>query len=145
MSNFIRFLEFSDYPDWLPLWNGNNLGVENDDLTAQTWARICDEDSKVCGLGLFEDGRLVGILHYVLHPSTGAMQDICYMQDVFVDPAHRRKGLAKAMIEHLHKVGKKEKWGRIYWLADKSDTGVQAFYQNLGVALDFSLHILPTE
>ena len=37
-----------------------------------------------------EDGdALLGMIQYVLHPTTGAINDACYMQDVYVDPAHR--------------------------------------------------------
>jgi RimJ/RimL family protein N-acetyltransferase len=36
-----------------------------------------------------------------------------------------------------------ENWARIYWLADGSNDAAQRLYKNLGVKLDFSLHIMP--
>ena len=141
----IRPFTFADFPAWLPLWNANNLGVINDAVTNETWARMCDTQSAVNGLGAFQGQELVGLVHYVLHPTTGAIEPVCYMQDVFVSPAHRQKGIARQLIEHLAALGRDQKWTRLYWLAENQNEAAQALYQSLGVHMDFSLHIMPLE
>lgn len=140
----IRPLQQSDYEEWLPLWTANNLGQVNDTLTARTWGRLIDRnDTAIGGLTYEEGGHLLGILHYILHPTTGSLADICYMQDVFVSPAHRGKGIARALIVELEKRGKAAGWGRLYWLADNTNKEAQALYRTLGVRLNFSLHVMP--
>ena len=139
----IRPFEQNDFPQWLPLWNANNLGVINEPVTTETWTRICDPESQVYGLGAFNKDQLIGLVHYILHPTTGAIEPICYMQDVFVHPSHRKKGIARKMVEHLVKIGKREKWARMYWLAEANNTAAQNLYKTLGVRLDFTLHIMP--
>ena len=106
----IRAIENRDFPDWLPLWDGNNLGVRDEAVTSETWSRLIDPDSHVHGLIAEKDGQLIGLVHYITHPTTGSLNDVCYMQDVYVDPAFRRKGIAKKLIDFpfLNRSGNKE-------------------------------------
>lgn len=139
----IRTLQPEDFEFWLPLWNGNNQGVENEAVTKQTWARLISPDEPVCGLGAFDGETMLGLVHYILHPTTGHLNPVCYMQDVFVDPAHRRKGIAKALVHKVAETGQSEKWARIYWLAESDNIPAQNLYKNHGVKLNFTLHVLP--
>lgn len=139
----IRSLEMNDFPLWLPLWNGNNQGQINADLTTETWSRITNTHYPVHGLGAFEKDQMRGLIHYVLHPTTGSIQPVCYMQDVYVDPPQRRKGIAKAMTRALVEIGQKQGWARLYWLAEAGNEAAQNLYKTLGVKMDFTLHIVP--
>ncbi len=143
MTVKIRPLEPNDFPDWLPLWDGNNMGDRNEEVTTETWARLIDPDSQVNGLGAFKGSAMVGLVHYILHPSTGYIEPVCYMQDVYTDPAQRGKGVASALVEELAKIARREKWGRMQWVAEDNNEAAQALYKNIGVKLDFSLHVLP--
>lgn len=139
----IRTLQQSDFPAWLPLWDGNNLGQRDQAVTTQTWGRLLDPASLVCGLGAVKGDQLVGLVHYVLHPTTGAVEPVCYMQDVYVDPAHRGQGIARQLVKAVAQQGKKDGWARMYWLAESSNIAAQGLYKDIGVTLDFTLHILP--
>ena len=139
----IRPLKSEDFPAWLSLWDGNNNGVRDEAVTTETWTRLIDPDFPIHGI-VAEDkaGELLGLVHYVLHPTTGSLTDICYMQDVYVDPAQRRKGIARKLVEHLARHAKQEKWGRMYWLAEADNESAQHLYKDIGVKLDFTLHVL---
>lgn len=139
----IRPLQNPDFPAWLPLWDGNNMGRRNEEVTAETWSRLIDSGSPVNGLAAFNGGEMRGFVHYILHPTTGYIRPVCYMQDVYVDPEHRRKGIARTLVQELTKIAKKEQWGRLYWFAENSNEAAQALYKNLGVKLDFALHVMP--
>lgn len=141
----IRALQQNDFPNWLPLWDANNMGRKNENLTTETWSRLMSDDAPVYGLCAIKQGDLAGILHYILHPITGSIDPACYMQDLFVDENHRKKGLARKMVQELTKIGRTEKWARIYWLAEADNTAAQALYKNLGVKLNFTLHVFPTQ
>ena len=142
MSIQVRPIKQTDFPQWLPLWDGNNLGKRDEAVTSETWSRLTDENSAVNGLVAEENGTIVGLVHYILHPTTGSLSDVCYMQDVYVDPASRQKGIARKMVESLEQIGKREKWGRMYWLAESDNEAAQALYKTLGVKLNFTLHIM---
>lgn len=142
----IRPLTRGDYDQWLPLWQANCLNQISDDVTAETWRRITNPKENVFGLGAFDDQEnLQGFLHYILHPTTGFKEPACYMQDLFVAEDHRRQGIAKQLVWELHVFGKAQRWARLYWLADKNDEAVQNLYKNLGIPMDFSLHMLQTQ
>lgn len=143
MSITIRDFDMDDYAHWLPLWDGNNQGHKNQPVTEETWNRILSPVFPVHGLGAFKDGQLVALLHYVLHPVTGHIDPVCYMQDVYVDPAHRRKGVARKLIESLARTGHENNWARIYWLAEQDNIAAQKLYKDIGIKLNFTLHIMP--
>ena len=61
----------------------------------KTWQRLLAQDG-ISGLGATQDGQLVGIAHYLFHTTVWA-QNVCYLQDLFVDQAARGQG-AGAMV-----------------------------------------------
>jgi ribosomal protein S18 acetylase RimI-like enzyme len=142
MTLTIRPLLFNDFPQWLPLWVENNQGENNKDVTTQTWQRMCEDAQPVHGLGAFEKDKLVGILHYILHPTTGSLAQACYMQDLFVPPKQRGKGIAKELLKELKKTHLREKWSRIYWVAEADNKAAQHLYKSFGSKLDFTFHVL---
>jgi ribosomal protein S18 acetylase RimI-like enzyme len=141
----IQPLTRDHYEPWLPLWQENCLHQISDDITHETWRRICDDGAPVFGLGAWQGKKLAGILHYVLHPTTGAITPACYMQDVFIAEDFRRQGLARALVNELAETGKREGWTRVYWLAEARNVAAQSLYKTLGIKVDFTLHILPTQ
>jgi GNAT superfamily N-acetyltransferase len=141
----IRSFAAHDYGQWHCLWLENMQHSIADTTTQTTWRRIVDTTSPVHGLGAFEDETLVGFLHYVLHPVTGFAEPACYMQDLYVLPQKRRQNIATKLLSALHEQGKKERWARIYWMGDGADADVQAFYKTLGIQVNFTLHMLPTQ
>lgn len=102
-----------------------------------------NKNFSVYGLASFEGDQLTGFLHYILHPVTGHIEPVCYMQDVFVAPPYRGKGTAKQLIEALSELGKKEGWARLYWMAEQNNIAAQKLYRDIGVRLNFSFHVLP--
>ena len=74
---------------------------------------------------------------------TGHLKPVCYMQDLFVNPDHRRKGVGRQLVTALAAVGTHEGWARMYWLAEAQNAEAQMLYRTLGLKLDFTLHVLP--
>ncbi len=142
MSITVRALSQVDYERWRVLWDANNQGHSNEDVTAATWQRLM-EDDQVRGLVAEDNGTIAGLVHFILHPVTGHIKPVCYMQDVFVDPAHRQKGIGRALVTALARIGATEGWARMYWLAEAQNKEAQSLYKNLGLKLDFTLHVLP--
>lgn len=143
----IALLRPVDYPSWLPLWHANMENSATPDITAETWRRICDPDFPVGGIGIRpdRDAPLAGICHYVLHYTTGNMNQVCYMQDLFIDPAFRRQGLGRKLVEYLAAHATAQNWARLYWLAEGKNEAAQTLYRSIGYKLDFTLHVLPTQ
>ncbi len=144
METRIREFAAGDYDRWLPLWVANNQGHVAPGVTRNTWARIIDPDGEVHGLGAWTaDGTLAGFVHYVTHPVTGHINPACYMQDLFVDPAFRQRGVGRALVLDLAARARAAKYARLYWLAEAGNQAAQALYATLGVRLDFTFHVMP--
>lgn len=139
----LRYIDRGDYDQWLPLWEENCQHPIAPNATAETWRRLTDPIIPMNGIGMWEDGALAGIMHFVLHPLTGMIEPVCYMQDLFVQEKHRRKGYARNLVSMLNALGQNQKWGRIYWIAQNDNEAAQTLYKSIGFKLDFSFHVLP--
>ena len=139
----IRALEAGDYAQWLPLWIANNQGEDNPDINAHTWRLLIDPDSAIHGFGAWSGGDLAGFVHAVTHPVTGHLQPACYMQDLFVDPAFRRQGIALTLVTALSLWARQAHCARLYWLAEAKNEAAQRLYATIGLKLDFTFHIMP--
>ena len=95
----------------------------------RAWRRLMDGD-RIFGLGASLNGTLVGIAHYLFHASTW-MSDVCYLQDLFVDPAVRGRGVARALIEQVAQAARERAAPRLYWLTHQDNATARALYDQL--------------
>lgn len=129
---------------WRSLWKMNVGDALEKNVIDHTEKQILDERSSLFALvATSDDHEVVGFLHGVVHPVAGSLHPVCYMQDLYVHPARRRQGIATQLLEALAAMGRAEKWDRVYWLTDGSNTDAQALYKNNAIKMDFTFHILP--
>jgi ribosomal protein S18 acetylase RimI-like enzyme len=130
----IKRLERTDHESWLPLWRGYqafyrvDLGQAQDDLT---WQRLMAENEPMWVLGAFEAERLVGIVHYVFHRSCWTAGDYVYLQDLFVDPALRARGIGRALIAAVVARARESGAARVHWLTHESNADAQVLYDRV--------------
>lgn len=55
-----------------------------------------------------------------------------YLEDLFVLPAHRGRGVGKALLERCITMAKERGCGRMEWAVLDWNTSAQAFYESLG-------------
>ena len=55
-----------------------------------------------------------------------------YLEDLFVEPAHRGNGYGKALLIHLARIAVERGCGRFEWAVLDWNVDAQAFYQSLG-------------
>jgi ribosomal protein S18 acetylase RimI-like enzyme len=58
-----------------------------------------------------------------------------YLEDLFVLPAYRRRGVGRAMMRELARIARDEKCGRFQWLVLRSNETAIRFYEALGAKL----------
>jgi GNAT superfamily N-acetyltransferase len=79
----------------------------------------------------------VGFALYFRNFSTFLGQPGIYLEDLFVDPAHRGKGIGKALLARLANIAMERGYGRLDWAVLDWNTPSIEFYRRLGaVALD---------
>jgi GNAT superfamily N-acetyltransferase len=123
---------------WLPLWNGYNAfygrsgaTALDERITIQTWDWFFDAGSRVLAFVAEIDGRVVGVVHCVFHRSTSRLRDVCYLQDLFTDEAHRGMGVGRALIEQVADVARQAGSSRVYWTTQATNSAGRALYDKL--------------
>ena len=107
-----------------------------------TWQRLMRGDT-LYGFGARLDGKLVGIAHYLFHANVWT-DDICYLQDLFVDTAARGRGLARALIERVAQAARARGAPKLYWQTKQDNAGACALYDKVArfngfIRYDFEL------
>ena len=102
MTIHVAPLRIEDHARWIVLARGYKTFYKTtleDTEYDKAWQRLLAQED-VFGLGATRDGQLLGIAHYLFHTSVWA-QNVCYLQDLFVDPLARGQGVARALIEAI--------------------------------------------
>ena len=77
-------------------------------------------------------GRAVGFALFFTTFSTFLAKPGLYLEDVFVEPAHRGHGIGKAMLRHLAQLCVERGCGRFEWrVLDWNEPSIR-FYESLG-------------
>jgi len=134
----IRDVEARDFRAWDALWTGYNAfyGREGatalpDVVTQQTWARFVDPREPMHALVAEADGALAGLAHIVVHRATSRAADVCYLQDLFTDPAQRGKGVARALIDAVYERARELGCCRVYWQTKADNTTARRLYDKV--------------
>ena len=137
-SVVIRPVQPADFNDWLPLWDGYNAFYGRSgptalpqDITKTTWRRFFEPAEPVYALVAEEDGKLVGLTHYLYHRSTTRIELTCYLQDLFTEPARRGRGIGKALIEGVYAEARAAGIRRVYWQTQESNTAGRLLYDKV--------------
>jgi len=96
----------------------------------------------MAGLVALDEGSLAGFVNYVVHPSTWAQADSCYLEDLFVSPAARGRGAGRALIEALLELGRAHGWSKVYWHTRSDNEQARALYDTFAKADDFVRYVV---
>lgn len=81
------------------------------------------------------DGQVAGFAFYFFNYSTWQGRPGLYLEDLFVRPAFRGRGIGKALLVHLAQIAVRENCGRFVWqVLDWNEPAIR-FYESLGAKL----------
>jgi GNAT superfamily N-acetyltransferase len=146
----IRPVRETDLDAWLPLWRGYNAFYGRsgptalaEEITVTTWTRFLELDEPVHALVAEQDGRLIGLAHYLFHRSTTAIALNCYLQDLFTDPAVRGQGVGRRLIEAVYAEAEAAGAGRVYWQTHETNQAAIRLYDQVAVRSGFVVYRKP--
>ena len=125
-------LDDGDRARWELLAHGYKAFYESELADAEyerAWQRLVAGDA-VHALGARLDGTLVGIAHFFFHPTVW-LADACHLQDLFVDPAARNRGVARALIEAVAATARERGAFRLYWHTHSGNATARALYDKV--------------
>jgi len=81
------------------------------------------------------NGEAAGFAVWFINFSTFSGRSGIYLEDLFVRPALRGKGIGKALLSHLAKESVANGWSRLQWSVLDWNTPSIEFYKSLGAVL----------
>jgi GNAT superfamily N-acetyltransferase len=136
----IRDPASADEADWRLLWSGYCIFYETkvpEAITAATWKRMLAPASPLFGRIAEWDGQVVGFAVSVLHEGSWTIRPCCYLEDLFVAPDLRGRGIARALIEDQLRLCRERGWSRLYWHTRGSNREARRLYDRFTTADDF--------
>jgi GNAT superfamily N-acetyltransferase len=136
---FIRDIAPADRDAWFRLWAGYNAFYETavaPQISERTWQRMLDRDVPLFGRVAEVEGRVAGFSLCVLHEGTWVDAPVCYLEDLFVDPARRGQGVGRRLIADLIALARSRGWSRLYWHT-RADNPARKLYDEFATADDF--------
>lgn len=134
-----------DEDSWRALWSGychfygTRLPAE---VTDRTWQRILDPESAVMCLIAEVEGQAYGFANCVVHEATWETQPVCYLEDLYVLPSARGRGIGGALVEWLRNAMRAEGWARLYWLTREDNAAARRLYDRYASADDFVRYVI---
>lgn len=137
----IRPLRATDEADWRRLWAAYLAFYETtlpEQVYQTTFARLLGTDPQdFHGLIATIDGTASGLAHYLFHRHGWKIENTCYLQDLYVDPAARGTGLGRRLIEAVYAAADANGTPSVYWLTQEFNTTARQLYDRIGKATPF--------
>lgn len=134
MSIEIRLVSTADHAAWLPLWQGYLDFYQAEiaaEVSAITWQRFLDPAEPMHAALAWQDGRAVGLVHFIYHRSCWTVGDYCYLQDLFVADGLRGDGIGRRLIEHVYAQARAAGASRVHWLTQESNSNARQLYDRI--------------
>jgi GNAT superfamily N-acetyltransferase len=136
----VRAITADDHAEWLRLFRDYITFYEEDvpeDVIATTWRRLLAQEDNMIALIAIANGRALGIANLVFHRSTWARDWYCYLEDLFVAPDARGKGIGRALIEAVYAEADRRSASRTYWATQAKNATARTLYDRLGSLTEF--------
>ena len=124
----------SDFEAWLPLWHGYQTFYKTDipdDVSKQTWQRFLDDEEPMHATLAWQDGKAIGMVHWIYHRSCWTTADYCYLQDLYVAEDVRGTGMGRKLIEHVYDHAENTGAARVYWLTQQDNVTAMKLYDRI--------------
>ena len=139
----VRPIRRSDRAAWERLWQGYNDFYERtvpERVTARTFARFFVPGGAVRALVAEDGGDLVGLVHYIFHPSTSLAGPTCYLQDLFTATNARRRGAGRALIAAVYDRASQHGAERVYRHTHETNMRARRLYDKVALRTGFIVY-----
>lgn len=144
----IRPLQASDESAWRRLWTGYlhfYKSTVSEAVYTSTFTRLLggDEQDFHC-LIAEQDGAPVGLAHYLFHRHCWRIENVCYLQDLFADPAVRGTGVGRQLIEAVYAAADAAGAPTVYWMTEDDNVTGRRLYDRVGQVTRFIKYQRPS-
>jgi GNAT superfamily N-acetyltransferase len=141
MTQIIRPLRPTDEATWRALWSDYLAFYETsvpEEVYASTFARLLGSDPQDFNCLIAEmDGKPVGLVHYLFHRHVWKIENVCYLQDLYVAPTARGTGTGRALIEAVYATADAAGAPAVYWLTQDFNHTARQLYDRVARVTPF--------
>jgi ribosomal protein S18 acetylase RimI-like enzyme len=130
----IRPIAPADHDDWRELFRDYGVFYEtrfDDAVLDGVWAWLLDPDHEVSALVAEDDGQLVGFAHIRRVADTFTAGPSWFLDDLYVLPAARGRGVARALIERGYADATASGGGTFRWITAADNETAQLLYDRI--------------
>ncbi len=142
-----RPLRKSDWEAWTRLWTGYLDYYEasvSEDVYHTTFQRLLGDDPQDFNCIVAEvNGQVIGLTHYLFHRHAWKVENVCYLQDLYVDPNVRGTGAGRALIEAVYAAADHAGAPSVYWLTQDFNSHARHLYDRVGTLTPFIKYSRP--
>lgn len=142
----IRKVAAGDREAWARLYRGyaEFYGREIDEgMLGTVWGWLHDEAHVVEGLVAVTEDGVVGIAHYRGMPSPLRAGDVCFLDDLFVDPPSRGRGVAAALVARVGEIARENGWPMVRWITKEDNRTARRLYDRIACCTDWKVYEMP--
>lgn len=141
MSVITRPLQASDEMSWRALWKSYLAfydTVVSEEIYETTFARLIDLQRPMQTCIVAEvNGELVGLVHVIYHAHNWRIEEVCYLQDLYVAPQARGEGVGRALIYAVYEMADANGTPSVYWLTQDINTQARTLYDRVAQLTPF--------
>ena len=142
MTVRIRPLVANDRVAWEKLFRGYVTFYKAsvaDDVIEETFRRLLSGEAHVhqALVAVDERDQPIGLAHILFHRSTWSKTWYCYLEDLFVDPEIRAKGVGRALIEAIYVKADAQGCTRTYWSTQEFNYRARGLYDQVATKSPF--------
>lgn len=143
----IRPIEAGDKPAWRVLWTSYLEFYEAsvpDEVYEATFERLCSSaHPDQNGFLALQDGVPVGLVHCIYHAHNWRLEPVCYLQDLYADPAVRGTGVGRKLIEAVYAQADADGRPSVYWMTQDFNTEARKLYDRIAQLTPFIKYARP--
>lgn len=130
----VRPIAASDHDAWRELFRAYGEFYETrfpDEVLETVWSWLLDPAHEISALVADDEGVLVGFAHIRKLNDTFTAGPAWFLDDLYVAPDHRGKGVARALIERGYADGTANGGGTFRWITAADNETAQALYDRI--------------
>lgn len=141
MTISIQPVEQYDRRDWEGLYRGYAEFYKvpmNNEILETVWEWIFDPTRRFYAIVAKEDGGpAVGLMHFRAMPSPVRGTEVGFLDDLFVDPGARGRGVADRLFEELSNRARGYGWPVVRWITRDDNYRARGVYDRVATRTDW--------
>lgn len=131
-------------PQWERLFRGYARFYRRPDPDAarldRVWGWLLDPGHELEGIVAAVGGDLAGLAHFRRMPSPLRGEEIGFLDDLFVDPAHRGRRIGEALTAELARIARSRGWTLVRWMTADDNYRARALYDRVATKTAWNVY-----